>query len=76
MRTNLRLEKQEEILGKKQGILVNDISEMKGPIERKPIALIGGNEKIQFYDFNKLSVDDIEAIVEISKNFFSIFNSL
>jgi len=72
MRNNLRLERQEETTNKLKGILITDSSS-----EKNPIALIEYDRLIQFYNFNDgLSIDIVEAIAEIAKNFKTIFESL
>jgi len=68
---DLRLIKQEKTINKIKGILVIEKN------TNEEIALIEVDQLIQFYNFNSgLSINIINTIVDIAKNFHMIYESL
>lgn len=68
---DLRLIKQEKTINEIKGILVIDKN------MNEEIALIEVDQLIQFYNFNSgLSINIINTIIEIAKNFHIIYESL
>lgn len=71
IQTDLRLVRQEKTINEIKGILVIDKN------SNKEIALIEVDQLIQFYNFNEgLSIDVVNTIVEVTKNFHIIYESL
>jgi|AntAceMinimDraft_16_1070373.scaffolds.fasta_scaffold187681_2 hypothetical protein len=68
---DLRLIKQEKTINEIKGILVIEKN------TNEEIALIEVDQLIQFYNFNSgLSINIINTIVDIAKNFHMIYESL
>jgi hypothetical protein len=68
---DLRLIKQEKTINEIKGILVIEKN------TNEEIALIEVDQLIQFYNFNSgLSINIINTIVDIAKNFHIIYESL
>lgn len=71
IQTDLRLVKQEKTINEIKGILVIDKN------TKQEIALIEVDQLIKFYNFNDgLSVQVVNTIVDVAKNFHIIYESL
>jgi len=69
--TDLKLVRQEKTINKTTGILIVDKT------SNEEIAFIDVDQSIQFYNFNDgLSIQVINAIVDVAKNFSIIYDGL